>query len=56
MNKITEAFHLMDLMKKRYLQLEYLSKINQLSHSRCINNIQSINALAAFLQVAGQRC
>ena len=50
MNKITEAFHLMDLMKKRYLQLEYLSKLDQLNYSGCINNIQSIDELAAFLK------
>ena len=50
MNKITEAFHLMDTMKKRYLQLEYLSKENQLGHSRCINNIESIDEFAAFIK------
>jgi hypothetical protein len=52
MNNITEAFQLMDLMKKRRLQIEYLKKSDQLCHARAINidNIQNMSELVRCLK------
>ena len=47
---ITEVFRSMDLMKKRYLQLEYLGKLEKLTYSGCIDAIQNINELAEALK------
>ena len=50
MNKITEAFQAMNLMKKRYLQIEYLGKSEKLAFSRCMNDIQNMEDLAEALE------
>ena len=50
MNKRTKAVQLMDLLKKRYLQIEYLGKSNQLTYSDTISKIEDIDSFVDFLK------
>ena len=50
MNKRTEAVQLMDLLKKRHLQIEYLEKSNQFTYSDTISKIEDIDSFVDFLK------
>ena len=50
MNNKTEAVQLMDLLKKRYLQIEYLGKSNQLAYSDSISKIEDMDSFVDFLK------
>ena len=50
MNKRTEAVQSMDLLKKRYLQIEYLGKLDQITYSDTISKIGNIDDFVDFLK------
>jgi len=50
MNKRTEAVQLMDLLKKRYLQIEYLGKLDQITYSDTISKIEDMDSFVDFLK------
>jgi len=46
----TEAVQSMDLLKKRYLQIEYLGKLDQITYSDTISKIEDIESFVDFLK------
>jgi len=50
MSNITTAIQSMDLLKKRYLQLEYLGKMDKITFSGCFDSIKNIDELVKRLE------
>lgn len=50
MSNITEAVQLMDLMKKRYYQIEYLGKLNDFEHICLAKDVADIPNIAVLVQ------